>query len=661
MSQSASERSGGLRALWNYLKLPDEVTDFERDYLRKVNKVGLLFFLAHPPVFVALAYFNDTGPLDAIWLSALVLSGPVIAHRTLSHPRAHAVVFGVTAMLMGGLLVHFGQGPVQIEMHFYFFVLLALLALYGNPMSIVAAAVTVAAHHAILWLVLPSSVFNYDAPFWVVAIHAAFVVLESTAACFVARSFFDNVIGLEKIVSARTEALNDRNAAMKLVLDNVEQGFVTMNRDAVISAEHSKVLETWFDDVEGGTPFAALLRQASPETATWFELGWDEVLAGFMPLELTLHQLPKSMKVGGRDLEIDYQPIGGEDFERMLVVITDATARVARERAEQIERELFALFQKIVEDKAGVVEFYLEARELVAHITSADEANPAVLKRWIHTLKGNAGIYGLSSIADTCHDIETRMAEESVLPSERELTDLSARWDEISSRLASLLGEQKQRIELDDEDYHGFLQAVVAGAPHEELAERVASWKYEPTRQRLARIAEQAKGIAERLGKGVDVELEPNDVRLPADRYSTFWSAFVHVVRNAVDHGIEPANDREGSGKSATGHLKLVTREEDGRVLVEISDDGRGIDWDEVRRVAALGGVPANSQDELRAAIFADGVTTREAVSDLSGRGVGMGAVLAATEELGGRVSIDTATGEGTVVRFSLPAPRVQA
>jgi len=496
-----------------------------------VNKVGLLFFLAHPPVFVALAYFNDTGPLDAIWLSALVLSGPVIAHRTLSHPRAHAVVFGVTAMLMGGLLVHFGQGPVQIEMHFYFFVLLALLALYGNPMSIVAAAVTVAAHHAILWLVLPSSVFNYDAPFWVVAIHAAFVVLESTAACFVARSFFDNVIGLEKIVSARTEALNDRNAAMKLVLDNVEQGFVTMNRDSVISAEHSKVLETWFDDVEGGTPFAALLRQASPETATWFELGWDEVLAGFMPLELTLHQLPKSMKVGGRDLEIDYQPIGGEDFERMLVVITDATARMARERAEQIERELFSLFQKIVEDKAGVVEFYLEARELVAHITRADDAHPAVLKRWIHTLKGNAGIYGLQSIADTCHDIETRMAEESALPCERELTDLSARWEEISSRLASLLGEQKQRIELDDEDYHGFLQAVVAGAPHEELAERVASWKYEPTRQRLARIAEQAKGIAERLGKGVDVELEPNDVRCrpigtrPSGAPSCTWSA----------------------------------------------------------------------------------------------------------------------------------------
>lgn len=651
-----SER--GLGALWRYLALPAEVTEFERAYLRKVNRIGLWFFLAHPPVFVAIAYFNDTGPLSAVALSALVLAGPVIAARTLSHPRAHAVVFGVTAMLMGGLLVHFGQGPVQIEMHFYFFVLLALLALYGNPMSILAAAVTVAAHHASLWVVLPSSVFNYDAPFWVVGVHALFVVLESTAAIYVARSFFDNVIGLEKIVAARTAALDARNAQMKLVLDNVEQGFLTMDRDAVLSAEHSRVVETWFDDVEGGAPFAALLRQASPEAATWFELGWEEVLAGFMPLELTLHQLPRALKTDGRELELDYRPIGGEDFERVLVVITDATARRARERAERTERELFALFKRIVTDKNGVLEFYLEARELVAHITAGD-AEPAVLKRWLHTLKGNAGIYGLQSIADLCHAMETRMAEESAPPGDAEKAELKARWDEIGERLGALLGEQKPRIELDDEEYRAFLAAVARGTSHDELAKIASEWKLEPTRHRLTRIADQARGIAERLGKEVEVELEPNDLRLPAEGYQSFWSAFVHVVRNAVDHGIEPANDRQELGKPAEGHLRLATRAEADRVVVEIADDGRGIDWDEVRRVAALSGHPANSQDELRSALFADGVTTRAAVSELSGRGVGMGAVLAATEQLGGDVSIDTAAGRGTVVRFSLPAPSV--
>jgi hypothetical protein len=110
---------------------------------------------------------------------------------------------------------------VQIEMHFYFFALLAMLAIFGNPMVIVVAAVTVAVHHLLLWATLPASVFNYAAPLWVVVVHAAFVVLESVATVYIARSFFDNVIGLEKIVHQRTAEIDARNRDMRLVLDNV--------------------------------------------------------------------------------------------------------------------------------------------------------------------------------------------------------------------------------------------------------------------------------------------------------------------------------------------------------------------------------------------------------------------------------------------------------
>jgi C4-dicarboxylate-specific signal transduction histidine kinase len=118
---------------------------------------------------------------------------------------------GITAMFMGGILVHAGQGPVQIEMHFYFFVLLALLAVYANPLVIVVAALTVAAHHLVLWFVLPASVFNYEAPLWVVAVHALFVILEAVAACFIARNFFDNVVELEQRIQERTHKLQEAN------------------------------------------------------------------------------------------------------------------------------------------------------------------------------------------------------------------------------------------------------------------------------------------------------------------------------------------------------------------------------------------------------------------------------------------------------------------
>src|SRR6202049_4415363 len=170
-----------------YLALPAEITPFERHFLARLNKVPLVSFYLHIPVLMAVAWAAGTGPLYALALSLVVIIGPTIAYRAIQNPRWLSVVYGVTAMFMGALLVHFGQGPVQIEMHFYFFSLIAMCAVFGNPLVVVAAAVPVALHHLAVWLFLPRSVFNYDAAWWVVGVHAAFVVLESVAACFISR------------------------------------------------------------------------------------------------------------------------------------------------------------------------------------------------------------------------------------------------------------------------------------------------------------------------------------------------------------------------------------------------------------------------------------------------------------------------------------------
>ena len=170
-----------------YLALPAEITPFERRYITRLNRVALLFFYLHIPAFMAVAWACGTGVVSALVLTSFVMVGPTIAYRMVRNPRHLSVVYGITAMLMGGLLVHFGQGPVQIEMHFYFFALLAMLCMFANPMVNIVAAVTVALHHLIVWLLIPSSVFNYDAQWWVVLVHAAFVVLETIATCFISR------------------------------------------------------------------------------------------------------------------------------------------------------------------------------------------------------------------------------------------------------------------------------------------------------------------------------------------------------------------------------------------------------------------------------------------------------------------------------------------
>jgi two-component system, chemotaxis family, sensor kinase CheA len=126
-------------------------------------------------------------------------------------------------------------------------------------------------------------------------------------------------------------------------------------------------------------------------------------------------------------------------------------------------------------------------------------------------------------------------------------------------------------------------------------------------------------------------------------------------VRNAVDHGLEPGSERVSLGKPAQGTVTLKTFLRGGRMIVEITDDGRGMDWAELARKAKALGIAAQTPDELKLALFHQGVSTAAQVTDLSGRGIGVGAVHAATAMLGGGLEIESSLGHGTTLRMSFP------
>jgi HPt (histidine-containing phosphotransfer) domain-containing protein/two-component sensor histidine kinase len=645
--------------LWRYLFLPREISDFERSYLHRMNRIALLFFYLHVPAFVGVAALAGTSMLQAAILTPVVLVGPTIVYFWIKNPRALAVGYGFTAMVMGGLLVHFGQGPMQIEMHFYFFVLIALLAVFGNPAAIMTAAVTVALHHLAVWLLLPSSVFNYEASIWAVVVHAAFVVLESVAAIFVARSFFDNVIGLERIVATRTTQLDQRTRDMALVLENVGQGFVTIGADGVMSAERSAILRTWLGEAPTSGRFVDYVDSVDPAFAAMFELGWAEVFAGFLPVELTLGQLPRRIEAGGRHLQLDYRPIGDAGApSSVLVVVSDITAELERERAESERRELMAVFERLSTDRNGFVEFCDEADELVRRIDAAD--TPLVdLQRGVHTLKGNAAIFGVESIASYCHALETRLMEEPGPLTLEERQQLTDRWQAFTRRLECLLGRRDvRRIEITDEEIQRVLAALRQNKPTDVL-QIVGAWRLEPISRRFERVAEQANRLARRMGKAVRIDIEDRGIRLDPQRWAPFWSTFVHAVRNAIDHGIEEASERRQHGKSETAQVSLRSSVENGSLAIEIRDDGRGIDWARVRERAHSLGIPTETHGELIEALFADGVSTKTEITDLSGRGVGLAALRAAAHTGGGHVTIVSESQRGTCLRFEFPLDRL--
>jgi two-component system chemotaxis sensor kinase CheA len=142
-------------------------------------------------------------------------------------------------------------------------------------------------------------------------------------------------------------------------------------------------------------------------------------------------------------------------------------------------------------------------------------------------------------------------------------------------------------------------------------------------------------------------------LRLEHDLWQPFWTAMIHAVRNAIDHGIETPEERQLAGKPAAGVIDLGAERQGGRLIFTLHDDGRGIAWERVRCKAAERGIPSATHDDLARALFVDGLSTRDTVGELSGRGVGLSALRQAVDTLGGTIQVDSMPGQGTTFRFS--------
>jgi hypothetical protein len=167
----------------------------------------LLILAGHLPVLALAASLFDSGVFFALGVGVVILLGPAAAYASSPGSRFCAVMIGIGAMGMSGLLIHLGHG--MIEMHFHVFVMIGVLILLGDLWALLAAAGAIAAHHIVFWLVLPSSVFNYRAGFGIVLLHAVFVVAETIPACYVAAIFRKSrnaeAIALEQLPAAARE------------------------------------------------------------------------------------------------------------------------------------------------------------------------------------------------------------------------------------------------------------------------------------------------------------------------------------------------------------------------------------------------------------------------------------------------------------------------
>lgn len=461
---------------------------------------------------------------------------------------------------------------------------------------------------------------------------------------------------LEERVRERTAALAIKNRDMRLVLDNVDQGFMTFDLNGFMSTERSAIFKKWFGSPVRGDTVVSYFARLDASRAEMLDLSLELLREDIMPEGVIMGQFPDKLTCGPLTLKAEFSPVKNQAgvTDQILAVISDVTKALQQKKADQIKGEIIRILEHMSQNRLNFMEFYEEANKIVKAIVDNECGSVNALKMALHTLKGNSGLYGLDSVASLCHDLEELVEESGQPPSSEEIEPLNYRWREIGTEIRRFQGNT-DAIEVSNEDYESMASAIRAQESHASLGELLDSWKQSPTQARLDVLATQTQRMVERLHRGpVDVRVEHNNLRLEPQDWAGYWSSMVHVLRNAVDHGLESSEERVTANKGRA-EILLRTAIENGEFVVEVKDNGRGINWDHVSSRAKEKGIPSESPEDLKNALFHPGFTTRDEVSAFSGRGVGLSAILEETQMREGRIEIDSELGQGTSMRFVFP------
>ncbi len=496
---------------------------------------------------------------------------------------------------------------------------------------------------------------------------------------------------IEKIQESSAQ-LKQKTADIQTMLQNIPPGILTVVQGNRIHPEYSAYLETVFetknivgrdmmDLVFANTTLSADVI-AQVDAAVSACIG-EELMNFEFNEHLMVGEIEKAMADGRtKILDLNWSPITDDAGRtvRLMLCVRDVTElrKLAAEAHEQkrelqIIGEILAVsHEKFHEFIAGSLKFVDENEQIVRQHPQPSAYAVAMLFRNMHTIKGNSRTYGLQHLTTVVHE-----AEQSYEALRRADAHLS--WDQriLMGELAGVRAEIAHYAKINEEvlgrrsgverylmvdkkhiqeSLHR-LETVNTANLHELVAVRNAVRKTlrllgtERISQTLAGVLESIPSLARQLGKAQPiVKIEENDYVVHTHASTILKNVFVHLIRNAIDHGIEPPELRRAQGKSAEGTICLAMKVEEGMLQVSLSDDGRGLALARIREMAIEKGLadPHGRVDdeEIVRLIFQPGFSTAEKVTEVSGRGVGMDAVQEFVKREGGKIEIQFDGGE---------------
>ncbi len=479
-------------------------------------------------------------------------------------------------------------------------------------------------------------------------------------------------ISSEELNSANI-SLEKLNVTINAMLESQGEGLLFFGPDGICSPVFSRACLDLLESNPGGQHIADVLKlegndkEAFRTLVTMLFSDQDNALDFNDLISLAPIKFNHSQQLS---IHIKYRPM--RDFRGrltgILVVAVDRTAETAALKAIELREVRANRLLRIAQDRNGFLHFLDEFR---AAFTGLETLMADDFARSLHTLKGRAAFFWLKDLAAELNTLEQAIHDNPsasvsihqlaghALPSlERHIEDAKTTAREIWGGGFDNEGETRN-IEL--ERIYNFAKSLrekLHAQP--DLAEQaVKSCLYElaalPVSEIVRNFDNQLQDFAFKAGSRVaPVRFEGDDLRILPEAYSGVFESFVHIARNIIDHGTEAPDARLVLGKPAEGHVVIRVESVPDKpfFILSISDDGAGIDTVGLRNKFGLSGL---DDHEISQSIFGMHVTMRGHASDISGRGIGLNAVKAEVEKLGGTIEVRSVKGEGTTFRMMLP------
>ena len=495
---------------------------------------------------------------------------------------------------------------------------------------------------------------------------------------------------LEGLVNERTEQLREKSQDIQSMLENLPQGVLTVTASNEVHPEYSAYLETILEtkDIAGKNLMSLLFSNSSlgsdalssVEAAAASCVGEDVMNFEFNS-HLMVTEFDKTLHDGRvKSLALSWSPICNADdtVDKLMICVRDVTdlKRLEQEASEQ-KRELDIIGQilPVTQEKfsdfiEGSRRFIVENRQLIEQTSSKDQDVVALLFRNMHTIKGNARTYAFIHLTNLVHEAEQaydqlRKDPDAVWDAPallHTLDSVEAMVEEYARINDNVLGRKgpgrRGSVEkyalVDREHLADSLDLLSSVNLDDAAALRSALQQVKLTLSQvgterlegvLAGQLDSLPSLARELGKEPPViRLQDHQVVVQNQIAPLLKNLFTHLLRNAMDHGLEPAAERLAAGKPAAGRIDIEMKLDVGGLRIRLHDDGRGLALARIRSRAVEQGLlsaeDARSDEAVAQAIFLSGFSTAEQVTEVSGRGVGMDAVRGFLQREGGDVHI---------------------